>query len=508
LGKLLFIHRWTGVGLALFMTLWLGSGLIVVLTEPPTPNRAAQLAHAEPLAPQGAWLDPAEAFARSGKGPLPGEARLVRIAGEAYWLFRPVTGDALALSAIDGTSRSFDAEDAEKIAATWLGASAEEGPSIVYLNTGEAPAFVRNGQGLGPFHRLAVEDGKGTQIIVSSRTGEIVAVGSAYARALYYAGSWIHTLHPLDFMGEMRRTVLAWLCGIAFVASLTGIVIGWIRWRPGFVGRPTYPGRRTQPYRRFWHATHFWTGLLGGLVATIWAFSGFLTTNPGEIFFSPANASAKETVVFTGGAQGLSPLRLPAGAAEGLAEIVWRRLGGETIAFGLTPDGAAWEFDGVKAQFDRPNLIAAATRLAGDRALAGVEEIADYDFYYYRNRRQDALDRPLPALRVDFADAAGTRLYIDAEDGRLLLKQDSSRRTYRWLFSALHHWDLPWLTAWRPVWTGWMLIWVSLGLGLAISSVYLGARRLKMTWQARQIARQEARDAAQENAKQAAAHAT
>ena len=106
---------------------------------------------------------------------------------------------------------------------------------------------------------------------------------------------------------------------------------------------------------------------------------------------------------------------------------------------------------------------------------------------------------------MNFADVAGTRLYIDAEDGRLLLKQDSSRRAYRWLFSALHHWDLPWLTAWRPVWTGWMLIWVSLGLGMAISSVYLGARRLNMTWQARQIARQEARDAAQEETRQAQA---
>jgi uncharacterized iron-regulated membrane protein len=495
---LLFIHRWTGVALALFMTLWLGSGLIVVLSEPPATDRAAQLAHAELLAqkpaPQGVWLDPAEAWARFANGQLPGEARLLRVAGEIVWLFRPANGEAVALSAGAGKIRRFDAGDAETIAADWL-AAAGSAPRLVHLDEGEAPAYVRNAQGLGPVHRLAAEDGKGTEIIVSSRSGEVLAVASAVSRGLYFAGSWMHTLHPLDFLGESRRTVLAVLGATAFVACLTGLVIGWIRWRPGFFGRPTYSGGRRQPYRRFWQATHFWTGLIGGLFATSWALSGFLTTNPGELFFSPANASARETAGFVGPAQASAPLRLSADAMEGLAEIVWRRLGGETIAYGLTRDGARREIDGVAARFERPALLAAAARFGGDRALAGVEQIDAYDSYYYRNRRQSALDRPLPALRVDFADSAATRLYIDAEDGRLLLRQDSSRRAYRWLFSALHHWDLPWLAAWRPLWTGWMLLWVGLGLGLAISSVYLAARRLNMIWQARRLAREEAAEA-------------
>ena len=111
-------------------------------------------------------------------------------------------------------------------------------------------------------------------------------------------------------------------------------------------------------------------------------------------------------------------MRLPAGAAEGLAEIVWRRLGGETIAFGLTPYGEAWEFDGVKAQFDPPALIAAAARLAGDRALAGVEEIADYDAYYYRNRRQGALDRARRPPGSDIAVARRLRSVSPLIDGQ------------------------------------------------------------------------------------------
>jgi uncharacterized iron-regulated membrane protein len=507
MGKLLFIHRWVGVGLALFMALWLGSGLIIVLTDQLSVDRAAQLAHAEKLAPEGAWLDPALAWARGGNGDLPGEARLVRLADNVYWLFRDASGEVVALAATDGERHEFDMEDATKIVEAWLaapiGAQGASDPHVIYLGQGDAPAFVRGAQGLGPFLRLAVEDGRGTEVIVSARSGEVIAVASAFRRGLYYASSWLHLFHPLDFLGETRDTVLAWSGGLAFAASLTGMVIGWIRWRPGLFGRKTYPGGRQQPYRRFWLATHFWAGLIGGTVATLWAFSGFVHSNPGEVF-SSAVTTPIEQAAFVGKPAGVAPLALEAGAAKGLSELDWRRLGNDSVAYGLTAEGARVPVDAAAPHFDRSALVDAASRLAGDRPLATVAELTEYDSYYYRNRRQSALDRPLPVVRVDLADKAGTRLYIDAADGRLLLKQDASRRAYRWLFTALHHWDFGWFAALKPVWYGWMATWSLVGLALGISSVYLAWRRLRMTYDARKIAREE-RAAAKSGAQAGAA---
>ncbi len=491
--KLLFVHRWGGVALALFMALWFGSGLLIILTGSPAADRAAQLAHAEQLAPQGAWLDAAQAWARSGvKGELPGEARLVRAGDTVYWLFRTVSGEAVALDATTGARHEFDAAQAVKIAEAWLAApgESENQANVVALDLGEAPAFVRNSQGLGPFHRLAVEDGNGTEIIVSARSGEVLAAATAFSRGLYYASSWIHNFHFLDFLGETRRTVLAWAGGFAFVAGLTGLIVGWIRWRPGFWGHPTYSGGRRQPYRLKSLAIHFWAGLIGGTFATLWAFSGVMTTNPLG-FFSPANASAKELAAFIGKPGATPPLHLKDSATGGLAEIVWRRLGNRVVVYGLTPEGVKLALDGNEAQFDREALLDAALRLAGDRAIAAFGEIDDYDSYYYRNRRQTALDRPLPVMRVDLADKPGSRLYIDSADGRLLLKQDSSRRAYRWLYQAIHHWDFGWLGAYRPLWYAWMLTIVSLGLTLAVTAATLAWRRLNMTYDARRIAREE-----------------
>ncbi len=308
-----------------------------------------------------------------------------------------------------------------------------------------------------------------------------MAAAGALRRGFYYIGGWIHTFHPLDFLGENRRLVLAWAGGFAAVASLTGLIIGWKRWRPGLFGRPTYSGGRQQPYSRFWLATHFWAGLIGGTFALLWASSGFLSTNPGEIFSKPG-PSPREIATYAGAADQFDDIRLPAYDVDDEVELVWRRLGDRSILFALAGDGRRFALPAADDRFAPDSILVALRRLAGDAPIAAQSELSEYDSYYYRNRRQSAVDRPLPVLRIDLADAGATRFYIDPADGRLLLKLDASRRAYRWLYTALHHWDFGWL-AWRPVWFLWMLPLVSLGLVLAVSSLVLAWRRLRLTWQ-------------------------
>jgi hypothetical protein len=90
----------------------------------------------------------------------------------------------------------------------------------------------------------------------------------------------------------------------------------------------------------------------------------------------------------------------------------------------------------------------------------------------------------LPVLRADIADSGGTSIYLDPRDGRIIFKLDNSRRVYRWLFSAVHRWDIGWLYV-RPVWDVWLIAVCVLGLMLSVSSVVLGWRRLRITFAAR-----------------------
>lgn len=493
------IHRWVGIALALFMTIWFLSGLVIMYAGPSALGRAEQLAGAESLRPESGWLSAGEAWARSaaqrhalspadskkGKDAPLAEARLVRQGGAPRWLMEDAAGGRYALSAVDGSLDPVSLNEAAAIVRQWAGA----GESVRYVDTGLQDSAVRNHEALRPFHRFAVGNGS-REVLVSERTGEVVRDSTAFDRTLYWTGNWIHLMRPLETIGlspEGRRSVLAWLGFFAFAGSLTGLIIGWQRWRPGWGGRPTYSQGRTQPYREFWFKWHFWSGLLGGSFALLWAFSGYLNNNPFSLF-SPATASKAELARYQGptvpaAVQDWRPSAfVTQDENRDIVELTWRRLGREAVLIGLTRDGRRLPqpVSGSQPHFSEASLLEAAGRYGNTVPVARRTLLSSYDDYYYARHGQGPVDRPLPVLQVDLADAGSTRLYLDPQDGRLLLRQDDSRRTYRWLWSALHHWDIGWLQH-RPLWDAWMLTWVLLGIVLAGSSTVIGWKRLRKT---------------------------
>jgi uncharacterized iron-regulated membrane protein len=524
--RLLFeTHRWVGIVLASFMLLWFFSGLVIIYAEPTTPSRAQQLAHAESLLPDAGWLSAGEAWERSaaqrkelaskkaasgankGQGAAdkkiaeagnkkPGgggenqivEARLQQQAGEPLWLIEDGKGQRFALSAIDGTLHQTSAEQALKIAETWVSRNADNAvASVKYAETIEKPAILRN-YDARPFHKFTVDDGAGSELLISARTGEVVHASTRIERGFYWVGNWLHLFRPLELTGlsESRVDVLTWTAFAAAVASLTGLIVGWLRWRPGLFGKKTYSAGRVHPYHHFWAKWHFWGGLLGGTLALTWGLSGFLNNNPWQLF-SPANPSKEELIHYVGGedlalARSWRPAPL-VGVDGDVVELGWRRLGDETVQLAYTRDGRRLPqaSAGTDTNFSDTSLQAAVHRMVGDVPVATQTVLQQYDSYYYLRFHRDAADRPLPVVRVELADAVGTHLYIDPQDGRLLAKQDRSRRVFRWLYSALHHWDFGWLYQ-RPLWDGWMLTWVLLGLVLSVSAVVIGWKRLVITF--------------------------
>ncbi|PPD41273.1 MAG: peptidase [Methylobacter sp.] len=512
LNRLLYeIHRWVGIALAAFMLMWFFSGLVIMYSPTITQTRSEQLAHAETLAPEVGWLSVGEAWERSAgqrkaldktkpkeaKGDevaaSMADARLVRSADEPLWLVEDSKGQRWALSALDGSLHKTSAGQALKIAEHWY--ELDSGGDIAqakHLATLDKTIMLRNQDALAPFHQVAV-GGHGGQLLISSKTGEVLHASTQMGRAFYWAGNWLHLFKPLEAigLGKVRGDVQMYSGLAATVATLTGLVIGWLRWRPGFGGRPTYSQGRTQPYREFWFKWHFWSGLLGGTVMLFWALSGFLDTNPGKVF-SQTNPNRQEINRYLGDGlpsvmrhwQPVLPLELAA-AVEGddVVELSWKRLDNEAVLLANTRDGQRLPqaVEGGKARFDGASLLAAVGRIAAKSAVASQVLLNGYDSYYYARQDQSLVEKPLPVLLVTLADDAGTRLYIDPQDGKLLSKVDRSARVLRWVYSALHHWDFGWLR-YRPLWDVWMLAWVSFGLVLSVSSLIIGWRRLKQTF--------------------------
>jgi len=468
------VHRWTGIALAVFMVIWLVSGLAIIYGHPLPTSRAEQLAHADPLQTEPGWLGLQQAWSQGGNGSPLFEGRLTRIGGQPVWLVETAAREHAAVSALNGAPLRFSPDQAEQIARTWTGAP----DAVHYVETQEAVTSLRNYQGFKPFHRVAVNGLAGTQLLISARTGEVLEASNRFERGLFLVGNWIHLFRPLDAVGagDYRRVVLTWVGATALIASTTGLVIGWLRWRPRWGNKPPYPQGRTQPYREKWLRWHFWSGLTAGLLSIGWTLSGYLANNPFQLFSQAAPSPAEVSrYVGTASAPALTEWS-PTATASGVVELVWRRLGDQAVLTALRADGQRQELIGQS--FSLNSLTAAAQRLADKTPLAGVTALNNYDSYYYPNSHQSRADKPLPVLRADLADAANTSLYLNPQDGSLLLKLDDSRRRYRWLFSALHFWDFGWLSA-RPLWDGWMLGWIGIALLLSVSSVVIGWRRLK-----------------------------
>ena len=84
----------------------------------------------------------------------------------------------------------------------------------------------------------------------------------------------------------------------------------------------------------------------------------------------------------------------------------------------------------------------------------------------------------LPQAPVYRVVCGETWYHVDGANGAVLEKLDSSRRAYRWLYSALHTFDFPALVARPALRTGLIVILCALGLAFSVTAVVIGWRRV------------------------------
>jgi uncharacterized iron-regulated membrane protein len=253
--------------------------------------------------------------------------------------------------------------------------------------------------------------------------------------------------------------------------AVSGIWIGILRVRL----RRRYSTSRITPYRG-WMAWHHVTGFFAGVFVLTWMLSGWLSLNPGG-FFAGRGPSREMLQRYAShdapsmAGEWLS--RPPAAAVE--ARFVW--LAGKPLMLVSDRSGRQTSIDpatGMAAPLSDAAIFEAARQLMPQAAMTMRRRLDQYDAYWYAHHQP----RVLPVLRAGFDDAAQTWFHIDPRSGEILGRSDSSRRSYRWLFNALHSFALPLLVAWRPAWDIVMWLLSMLGLTISVSGIVIGWRRL------------------------------
>jgi hypothetical protein len=480
--SVIFVHRWLGVALCLFFLVWFPSGIGMMYWDFPSVNADDRLARSPALEPSAIRVSPAEACATLAQPQPPASLRLNTFDGRPVYRFRAGREESVVYADTGARQVDTSSEMMARIASAWVGHPASAAAvEAVDVDQWTVPGSYRS---LAPLWKYSWPTGE--QVYVSQTSGEVVQYTTTASRIGAYLGPIPHWLYftPLRRHQPQWSRVVIWSSGIGTVAALLGIIIGIWMYSPS--KRYRHAGVATSlPYsgQKRWHAG---LGLIFGVGAATWAFSGMLSMDP-----FPMDRAGGAAAGRPGAEEGRIPLALrgrlsmtavaamhPREALSQMANLDVRELeltsvsdeplfiatlgGGDTRI--VTPGGRP------RTEFDRRLIIDIVK--AAEPGLADIRELTQYDRYYLDRRRQ----RPLPVILVRLNDAEQTRYYVDPKTARIVGTYSSRDWVGRWLYHGLHSLDFPWLYDYRPVWDIVVILFMVGGTALGATSFVLAWR--------------------------------
>jgi hypothetical protein len=487
---LIFVHRWLGVALCLIFLLWFPSGIGMMYWDYPSISPNDRLERSPALDPSKIVLSPAEAAATLGGIQPPGQVHLGTFDGRPAYRFRSGRDGETIVYADTGEQQiDVSKEMMERIVSAWTGqpASAAQVELIEEVDQWTLQSRLRD---LRPLWKYSWPNGN--QVYISEATGEVVQYTTTASRLGAYVGAIPHWLYftPLRKHGPQWSQVVIWSSGIGTVSAILGIVIGVWMYSPS--KRYRYAGAPTSiPYRgqKRWHMVF---GLIFGLGAATWAFSGMLSMDPFPMQRTggPAGGGGRR-----GGGPGIPQAlrgrggQIAAFAGKhprealaqlpnlGVKELELTSFAGDPV-YMATVAGDDTRIIPVNGEpqttFDRQRIIDIVTKAAQSSGGADVSVLDQYDRYYLDRRRK----RPLPVILAQLHDAEHTRYYIDPKTARVVGNYSSSNWMSRWLYHGLHSLDFPWLYNYRPLWDIVVITFMAGGTALCVTSLVLAWRVL------------------------------
>lgn len=468
-------HRWTGIALCLLFAIWFLSGVVMMYVPFPSFRAEERVATAPPIRWDDVKVAPDAALETLKLNGFPTDMRLGMSGGIPVY-FMTTDDGRQAVSALTGSEiTSVDTHQAKVIAEAFLHVPAVRIEAVDHDQWTVTKSYAR----IAPFWRIRMADPAKTDLYIARTMGEIVQNTTAHERFWNWLGSIPHWIYfsALRIHQETWRQVVLWPSGIGIIGAVAGVWIGLLRVRPS----RRYASGSVTPYRG-WMKWHHVMGLAGGLFVVTWMFSGWLSMSPFGGF------RGADTEVIAANYAGHPGPRLPhldmaalRRNARDVREIRFEHAGGRPLitVWGKSTVQLLDGRSGGPIALSKQTIEAFASKTVPNGRLISTGRLDRYDRYWYSSGDYLPQTRPLPILRLKFDDPNRTWLHIDPMTGRLLGLSDNGQRTDRWLFSALHTFDLPLLLQW-PLFRDILMIVLSIaGLSISVTGIVIGWRRLR-----------------------------
>ena len=345
-----------------------------------------------------------------------------------------------------------------------------------------------------PLQKYSCPDGQ--QVYVDGRTAVVVQYTTRASRFWSYMGAIPHWLYLPALRTHDARwfAVMTWGSLLGVIATLLGLIIAlWVISRRRRYRRAQ--ARWSLPYRG-WKRRHVLLGLVGGVTAVTWTFSGLMSLQPLGLEKWLLERTVTEDIdneeytrVFNALAGLLvdRPLPLveydvrpPAAVIASLGDfevksLDFGSLDGKPVY--LATDGRGDSrlvpMHGDPVEMLDVNDLAGRIRSAvGDSV--DVRVLDGFDSYY----RDRSGRLSLPVVSIAINDAVHTRYYVDPRSVSIIESYSSRGWVHRWFHHGLHSFDLPWLYNHRPLWDIVMVTLLLTGTALCATSVLLAYRVL------------------------------
>jgi hypothetical protein len=453
---LAFTHRWLGVAGCLLFLLWFVSGIAMMYVRMPALTADERLGHLGPLDASAIAISVTEAAAVAGAST--GGVQLTTLGTRPVYRF----GGRAPATVFADTAERFESLSMEGAMAYARVFAAGEAKALRYVGLLTDPdQWTLQSRAPFPLHHIAIGDEAGTEIYLSTKSGEVVMETTARERFWAYVGPVAHWLYLpiLRRNGPLWTDVIIWSSAAGCVLCVLGLVAGLVRFSPG--RRFSLHGARTMSPYAGWLKWHHYAGLLFGVMTLTWTFSGLLSMGPFPLL-SSGGPTADQRRAVMGPAPRADALTAAAvrSALTSVQSVLQPKeltlvqfrgrsywLASESPSRHMLVDAAHPDRQPF-ARFDDDVIEAVGRDAAPDARVAEATWLTGYDDYYYD--RTGA--RPLPVLRVRYDDPQETWMYLDPGRGAIALVVRRPDRLNRWLYHGLHSLDFSFLYTSRPAW--------------------------------------------------------
>ena len=475
------VHRWLGIVFCLLFAMWFASGIVMHFVPFPSLTEAERIDGLAGVEAAPGLRSPAEAV-----GAVTGAARirlLQRVDRPVYLVSS--TAGVKAFGAADLSEASVRSEALAFAIAVdharrrQINASQAAFPELTIHDQWTLSGSLNRHR---PLYRVALNDEAGTDLYVSSVTGEVVSDTTRHQRGWNYVGSVTHWIYPTalrSHAGIWNTTVWS-LSLAALIAALAGSLLGILAIKLAW-------GSIVSPYQG-WHKWHHLLGLACMAFVVSWIFSGWLSMDSGRLFSTGA-LTPEESSKIPGmpawnkvSKAGWQPASVA--ARETIKELEWFLLDGENYRrerTGLDTQRLFAVNAGAGAS-PPPQVFLGRYEVGGlvERLASGCNApiVVGADDNY-------VVSSSMPNAPVYRSVCSDVWYHVDGANGAILERSDRSTRLYRWLYRALHRLDIPVLNAHPTLRSTLIVLLCGCGLVFSLTGVVIGWRRLRLQFSPR-----------------------